>query len=80
MLYSRISCDEFSVHYLIKEAQVNRFETAYKVMETEEKKKHNNTVFGWYGVELCTWNLYNFVNQHQLNKFNKKENKECITP
>ena len=37
------------------------------------------TVYRWYVVELCTWNLYNFVHQYHPNKINKKEKKDSCT-
>ena len=33
----------------------------------------HNTVYRWSVIELCIWNLYNFINQYHPNKFNKKE-------
>lgn len=32
-----------------------------------------NTQYSKYVVELCTWNLYKFINQYHPYKFNKKE-------
>ena len=30
-----------------------------------------NTIYRWCIIKLYTWNLYNFINQHYPNKFNK---------
>ena len=36
----------------------------------------HNTVYRWWVVELCTWNLYNFVNQcHSINVITRKKRK-----
>ena len=37
-----------------------------------------NTIYKWCIIDLYTWNLYNFINQCCLSKFNKniKERKE----
>ena len=32
-----------------------------------------NTVYRWCVAEVCTWNLYDFADQCDSNKFNKKE-------
>ena len=31
----------------------------------------HNTIYRWCIIELYTWTLYNFINQHHSNKFNK---------
>ena len=33
----------------------------------------HNTVYAWWLVVVCTWNLYNFVDKCHPNKFNKNE-------
>ena len=38
----------------------------------------HDTMYQWCAVELCTWNLYNFVNQCHP-KFNKKEKKSLVS-
>ena len=39
----------------------------------------HNTVYRWCAVQLCTWNLYNFVNQCHPNKF-LKSRKQTLEP
>ena len=40
----------------------------------------HNIVYRWRIVELCTWNLYNFVKQCCPNKFNKNEKMLILGP
>ena len=42
-------------------------------MERDLGWRTHNTVYRWWVVELCTWNLCHFVNQCHPDKFNKKE-------
>ena len=40
----------------------------------------HSTIQRWHIIELCTWNLYDFINQCCLNRFNKNLKKERKRP
>ena len=39
-----------------------------------------NTKYRWCMIELCTWNLYNFINQCHLSKVNKNKKEKHYKP